>query len=403
MNLGRGMWQLDPSVTYLNHGSLGACPIPVLNAQRAWRDSMERRPVGFLLRDLEPKMEHVRQVLGALIGADPADIALVTNATTAVNTVLHSVDFRPGDEILTTNHEYNACINSLNVVAERTGAKVVTAVVPFTVSGAADVLEPIVGAVTPRTKLALISHVTSATAIVFPIREIVAELQSKGVDVLVDGAHAPALLDLDLGSIGAAYYAATGHKWICSPKGTGLLHVRKDKQPGIRPLVISHGTNDPRTDIPLFRREFDWQGSNDPTGFLSIPTAVATLEGLAEGGLAALRQRNHDLAVRAQEMLCEVLDVQAPVPPSMISAMTAVTIDQRFPGAQARAQLDLSLRDTFGIEVPLMRFRAELGGPYRWLIRVSCQAYNEESDIESLRTALTSQAAQDRTPVTHHR
>jgi isopenicillin-N epimerase len=393
LNLGHGVWQLDPAVTYLNHGSLGACPIPVLEAQRRWRDAMEKRPVEFLLRELEPRMAHVRQVLGALVGADPADIALVANATTAVNTVLRSVDLRPGDEILTTNHEYNACMNSLNVTAERTGAKVVSAVVPFPVAGPADVVEPVVAAVTPRTRLALISHVTSATAIVFPIREIVAELQSRGVDVLVDGAHAPALLELDLDSIGAAYYAATGHKWICSPKGTGLLHVRKDKQPGIRPLVISHGTNDPRADVPLFRREFDWQGSNDPTGFLSMPVAVSTLDSLGENGLAGLRERNHNLALRAQGMLCEVLDLKAPVPEPMLSAMTAVPIDHRFPGAQERAQLEASLRDTFGIEVPLMRLRARTDEPYRWLIRVSCQAYNDESDIEQLRTALTSQAA----------
>ena len=388
MNVGHGLWQLDPSVIYLNHGSLGACPIPVLDAQRAWRDSMERRPVEFLLRELAPKMEHVRQVLGALVGADPDDLALVTNATTAVNTVLRSIDFQPGDELLTTNHEYNACLNSLAVVAERPGARVVKADVPFPVADSGDILAPILSAVTPRTRLALISHVTSATGIIFPIREIVAALEARGVDVLVDGAHAPALLDLNLESIGAAYYAATGHKWICSPKGTGFLHVRRDKQAGIRPLVISHGTNDPRTDISLFRREFDWQGSNDPSGFLAIPAAVATLEGLVGEGLPALRQRNHDLALSAQEMLCDVLDTRAPVPPSMISAMTAVTIDHLFTDDESRTRLDRSLREAFGIEVPIMRCGLDLGGPPRWLIRVSCQAYNDQADVDALRVAL---------------
>jgi isopenicillin-N epimerase len=383
------VWPLDPSVIYLNHGSLGSCPVPVLQAQQAWRDSMEKSPIEFLLRDFMPKADHVRVVLGRLIGADPDDIALVTNATTAINTVLRSVTFGPGDELLTTNHEYNACLNALDVTAERTGARVVRAVVPFPVPDAADIISPIVGAVTARTRLALISHVTSATGIVFPIREIVAELQARGVDVLVDGAHAPALLDLDVDSIGAAYYAATCHKWVCSPKGTGLLHVRRDKQAQIRPLVISHGTNDDRTSRPLFRREFDWQGSNDPSGFLAIPTAIATLEGLAEGGLAGLRQRNHDLALRAMGMLCEVLGCPAPAPASMISAMVAVGIDHRFGDDEARTRLDRSLRDTFGIEVPVMRCRLDLDGPPRWLVRVSCQAYNDEPDIEALRLALT--------------
>jgi isopenicillin-N epimerase len=389
LNVGQ-VWPLDPAVIYLNHGSLGSCPIPVLDAQRAWRDSMEQSPIEFLLRDYLSKADHVRAVLGPLIGADPDDIALVTNATTAVNTVLRSITFQPGDELLTTNHEYNACLNALDVTAERTGARVVRAVVPFPVTDAADIVSPIVGAVTARTRLALISHVTSATGIVFPIREVVAALQARGVDVLVDGAHAPALLDLDVESIGAAYYAATCHKWVCSPKGTGLLHVRRDKQAEIRPLVISHGTNDDRTSRSLFRREFDWQGSNDPSGFLSIPAAIDTLSGLVEGGLAGLRQRNHELALRAMRMLSEVLDCPAPAPASMISAMVAAGIDHRFGDDESGIRLDRSLRETFGIEVPVMRCRLDLDGPPRWLVRVSCQAYNDESDVEALRQALVS-------------
>jgi isopenicillin-N epimerase len=188
--------------------------------------------------------------------------------------------------------------------------------------------------------------------------------------------------------IGAAYYAATCHKWVCSPKGTGLLHVRPDKQAQIRPLVISHGTNDDSTGRPLFRREFDWQGSNDPSGFLAIPAAVDTLEGLVDGGLAALRQRNHDLALRAQDMLCDVLDAPVPVPPSMISAMTAVTIDHLFTDDESRTRLDSALRGESGIEVPIMRCGLDPGQPPRWLIRVSCQGYNDEGDIDALRGAL---------------
>jgi isopenicillin-N epimerase len=388
LNVGQ-VWPLDPAVTYLNHGSLGSCPVPVLAAQRAWQDRMEASPIEFLLRDYLPKADHVRAVLGTLIGAEPDDIALVTNATTAVNTVLRSLTFGPGDELLTTNHEYNACLNALDVTAERSGARVVRAVVPFPVTGPDDVIAPILAAVTERTRLALISHVTSATGVIFPIREIVAALAARGVDVLIDGAHAPALLDLDVTAIGAAYYAATCHKWVCSPKGTGLLHVRRDKQAPIRPLVISHGTNDDRSDRSLFRREFDWQGSNDPCGFLAIPTAIEVLSGLAEGGLPGLRQRNHDLALRAAAMLGDVLDCPAPSPESMISAMVAVGIDHRFTDDETRNRLDHVLRDTFGIEVPVMRCRLDLDGPPRWLVRVSCQAYNDEADIETLRLALT--------------
>jgi isopenicillin-N epimerase len=393
LKTGSGLWKLDPSVIYLNQGSLGSCPAPVLAAQQAWRERMEADPVRFLLRNLQPEMEHVRFVLGAQIGADPEDLALVTNATTAVNTVLRSLSFRPGDEILTTNHEYNACLNSLDVLAQATGVKIVKAHVPFPVSSAAETLEAIEQAISDRTRLAMISHVTSATAIILPIKEIVARLGARGVDVLVDGAHAPGLLDLDVNSIGAAYYAATCHKWVCSPKGTGLLHVRRDKQDGIRPLVISHGTNTPRNNESLFRREFDWQGSNDPTGFLAIPVAFATLDRLFEGGIATLRQRNHDLALKAYEMLCEVFELPQVLPHSMISAMAAVLIDHRLRDPESRARLDVALRETFRIEVPIMRWRLGLDGRDRWVIRVSCQAYNEPSDLDALRSALTSRLA----------
>jgi isopenicillin-N epimerase len=385
---GDRLWQLDPSVIYLNHGSLGACPIPVLEAQRGWQDQMEARPVDFLLRDLQPRMAAVRSDLGALIGADPDDIALVTNATTAVNTVLRSLRFEPGDEILTTNHEYNACLNSLDVLAERTGARVVQVVVPFPLSGPQDVVDALMAAVTPRTRLAMVSHVTSATGIIFPIEQIVAALDQHGVDVLVDGAHAPALLDLDLEQIGAAYYAATCHKWVCSPKGTGILHVRRDRQTRIRPLVISHGTNDERVEIPLFRREFDWQGSNDPCGFLAIPTAIETLDRIHEGGLPALRAANHELALAAMDVLCGVFETPRSAPDSMISAMSAVGIDHAFTDTESRTRLDESLREEFGIQAPVMRCRLNPGGPDRWLIRVSCHAYNEPADLAALRTAL---------------
>ncbi len=375
------MWALDPQTVYLNHGSFGSCPTPVLDEQRRLRAEMELNPVRFLGRDLQPRLADVRAVLGRLVGADPADLALVTNATTAVNTVMRSLVFEPGDEILTTNHEYNACLNAVDVVAKRSGAMVVQAHVPFPLTGPDEVVEAIVAAVTPRTKIALVSHVTSATAVVFPIERIVAELEARGVDVLVDGAHSTAHLELDIDSIGAAYYAATLHKWLCSPRGTGFLHVRQDRQHLIRPLVISHGTNDPNVDAPLFRREFDWQGSHDPTGFLAIPKALETISGLVEGGLPALRLRNHELVLRARDALCQVLDEPNPIPDRMLSAMAVVPIDNRFRDDRARQRLDRVLRDDARIEIGFMLCRLD---PDRWMIRVSCQAYNDETDVEAL-------------------
>jgi isopenicillin-N epimerase len=383
-----GVWALDPEVVFLNHGSLGSCPRPVLEDQQQWRSKLEASPVQFMLRELNERLATVRSTLAARLGADPADIALLTNATAGVNTVLRSIDLGPGDDILLTTHEYNACSNAVEYAAHRSGATVTRAVVPFPLSEPDDVLNSVLDAVGPRTKIALVSHLTSATAVVFPIRELVQELQGRGIDVIVDGAHAPGQLDLDIEAVGAAYYAGNCHKWLCCPKGTGFLHVRKDRQERIHPLVISHGSNDPRTEIPLFRREFDWQGTYDPTPFLSIPAAIETLDGLDRGGISGLRTRNHTLALQARDMLCDVLDVAAPVPDSMMGAMTTVPIDHLFLDGHAREALFLSLRDTYRIEVPIMGCRLDLDGPPRWVLRVSCQAYNEPDDIDALRLAL---------------
>ncbi len=213
------LWPLDPSITFLNHGSFGSCPIAVLEAQRAWRDRLEARPIQFLARDLPGLLADARGTLGAFVGAQPDDLAFVANATGAVNAVIRSLRFEPGDELLTDDHEYNAIINILRHVAERDGARVVVARIPFPVTGEDDVVGAILGAATDRTRLAVLSHVTSPTAIVFPVRRLVAELAERGIETLIDGAHAPGMLPLDLDAIGAAWYTGNLHKWVCAPKG----------------------------------------------------------------------------------------------------------------------------------------------------------------------------------------
>ena len=280
-------WTLEPTVTFLTHGTFGATPRVVLEAQQAWRERLEREPVRFLDRELEGLLIDVRERLGAFIGAAPEDLAFVTNATTGVNTVLQSLRFAPGDELLATDHEYNATINALRHVAARDGARVVIARIPFPIRGEAEALEAILGAVTDRTRLALVSHITSTTALVLPIERIVGELADRGVDTLVDGAHAPGQVPLDLDRIGAAYATGNAHKWLCAPKGAAYLHVRADRRGGIRPLVVSHGANDRRTDRTRFRAEFDWTGTLDPTAILAIPAALDFLEGC--GGRLARR------------------------------------------------------------------------------------------------------------------
>ena len=388
MNNPGGAWLLDPDITFLNHGSLGSCPAPVMDAQARWRRELERQPIQFLLRDLSGRMAGVRSSLGQLVGCEPDDLALMPNAESCINAVLRSLEIRDGDELLATTHDYNACLNSLDFVAGRSGGRVVRAPIPFPVSDPSEVTASILAHVTPRTRLAMLSHVTSATGLIFPMQEIVGELESRGVEVIVDGAHAPGQVEVDLRRLGASYYAGNCHKWLCCPKGTGFLHVRRDRQPSIHPLIISHGLNDPRTDITAFRKEFDWQGVTDPSGFLAIPTAIEFLGGLVPGGIPGLAARNHGLALSFQEALSPILRVEPPAPASMVGSMAAFPVDHLAPDAESRQRLELMLREEHHIEIPLIRWRPA-PDKERWTLRVSCQIYNDESDIDTLARALT--------------
>ncbi len=392
-------WPLDPSVTFLNHGSFGACPVAVLAEQQRWRERMERNPVRFLATEahqLEAEFDRVRGVLGGFLGADPDDLAFVTNATTGVNTVLRSVPFRPGDEILTTNHVYNACGNAIATVARERGALVRIADVPFPPPSDAAVLDAVLAATGPRTRLAVLDHVTSPTALVLPIEALVRELQSRGVDVLVDGAHAPGMLPLDLGALGAAYYTGNCHKWMCAPKGSAFLHVRRDRQGGVRPLIVSHGANDPRTDRSRFRLEFDWTGTSDPTPWLSIPAAIETMERALPGGWPAVMAGNHDLAVEAGDVLARTFSSQAPTttPPPIrtIGSMVAITIPETTAALERVRGLQGYLSDelvSLGYEVPIIVWPVPWAIPagvteHRLLVRVSAQLYNRLEQYERL-------------------
>jgi len=384
-------WTLDPRIDFLNHGSFGACPKPVLEAQTELRARMERQPLQFLARDLEGLLDEARGDLARFIGADPDDLAFVPNATSGVNTVIRSLELEPGDELLTTDHAYNACRNALRW-QERRGAKVVVAAVPWPIAGPSQVVDAVLGAVTARTRLALLDHVTSPTGIIFPVEEIVGRLQASGIDSLIDGAHAPGMVPLNLRRIGAAYFTGNCHKWLCAPKGAAFLYVRRDRQQRIRPLTISHGANAARTERSRFRLEFDWTGTDDPTPFLCIPHALRFLGSLFPGGWPDLIERNHALAVRGRKLLCEALRVEAPAPEEMLGSLASVPLpDAKGKMPLARGvfwhPLQRALLERHDIEVPVMPFPALP----RQLIRISAQAYNSEDQFARLATALRSE------------
>ena len=346
---------------------------------------MEAEPVRFLYRELEGLLDAARAALGAFVGADPDDLAFVPNATSGVNTVLRSLAFAAGDELLTTDHAYNACRNALELATARAGARVVVAPVPFPIDAAERVAESVLARVTPRTRLGLLDHVTSPTGLVFPVERLVAELAARGVDALIDGAHAPGMLPLDLCGLGAAYYTGNCHKWICAPKGSAFLHVRPDRQAAIRPLTISHGMNSPRTDRSRFRLEFDWTGTDDPTAYLCVPEALRCLGALLPGGWPALMAHNRATALAARRTLCAALGVAAPSPDGMIGSLAAVPVPVPDPGGPRRPDpLQTALFDRFGIEVPVFTWPS----PAVRLLRVSAQLYNTPADFERLAAAL---------------
>jgi isopenicillin-N epimerase len=394
-------WRLDPSVTHLNHGSFGACPEPVLEAQRIWRDRMETEPVRFLARDLEGHLDEARRTVAAFLGADAEDLAFVPNATTGVSTVLASLRFSPGDELLATDHEYNASLNALRGAADRDGASVALARIPFPIRDASEAVDAILEAVTPRTRLALISHITSPTALVLPITAIVRELNRRGIDTLVDGAHAPGQVPVDLGAIGAAFWTGNGHKWLCGPKGAAMLHVRRDRRDLIRPLSVSHGANDPRTDRSRFRLQFDWTGTADPSPYLSLPAAIRFVGGLHRYGWKGLMAANGTLARRGRDLVCSALSVDPPAPDSMLAAMAAIPL----PGIGSRAAAERLAADLYEedrIEVAINLWPVagarDPGEPARYaLLRVSAQAYNRIEDYQRLAESLRRRLA-DRSP-----
>jgi len=355
--------------------------------QAELRAQMEAEPVQFLWRRYDERLEVSRAAVARFVGAEARDVVFVTNATTGVNAVVRSLELRRGDQLLTTNQDYNACRNVLVETVRRAGARLVVAEVPFPVRNAEQVVEAVLRGVNPRTRLALIDHVTSPTALVLPVSRLVRELEGRGVATLVDGAHAPGMTPLDLERLGAAYYTGNLHKWVCAPKGAAFLWARRDKQAGLQPAVISHGNNTPRPGHGPFQDRFDWPGTFDPTSWLCAGEALAWLGRRLPGGWEALYRRNHLLAVQARRLLCQRWHLEPPCPEEMLGAMATLPLPERFQGRPRNGKIDaeqLRLYDQFGIEVPFLRF----GRPERRYFRLSAHLYNSLAEYGWLARAL---------------
>ncbi len=379
----RSEFLLEDGIAFLNHGSYGATPRVVLAAQDQWRARMERQPVHFMHRVLPGALREAAGVLAAFLGVSGDDLVFVENATAGVNAVLRGATLGPGDEVLTTDHTYPAVRNVLNFVCRQSGATLVEAPVPFPLSGDDQVVASVAAALSPRTCLAVLDHVTSETATVLPIAALSALCRSRGVPVLVDGAHAPGMLDLDIAAVGADWYVGTAHKWLFAPKGCGFLWAAPARQPGLHPPVVSHGLDQG------FTAEFDWVGTRDPSAWLTVGDAIAFLNGLGPKGIgpnklgaAAVRAHNHDLAAEAATLLSAAWDSEAGAPAAMRGAMATLRLPLSGTTPEAAAHLHDRLIDEHAIEVPVLA-----RGGCLW-VRISAQVYNEIEDYTRLAQAV---------------
>jgi isopenicillin-N epimerase len=366
----RDQFMLAPSLKLLNHGSFGAVPRVVFDEHTLWRTRIENDPVEILARQSPKLIDAAKSAAGNSLGMNPADFGLVTNATEGINCVLRSRQFNSGDELLTTNHVYNAVRQAMKYVAQRAGAayREIDILTPLQSPGA--ILRPILSSLTPRTRLLVIDHITSPTAIVFPVAEIIAACAERNIDVLIDGAHAPGILDLNVARLAPAYYSGNLHKWAFAPKGCAFIWVRPDRQTDFHPTIISHNLG---KGLPA---EFVWQGTRDFAAWFTIPRAFQFMTDL---GFEKILTHNHQMAVWANQMLCARWKTSAltPIDGSMLGSMATVPLPRPLDNLsdEQLGTLGSRLHAQFDIEVPFFRWQDASH------VRPCCQIYNSPEDF----------------------
>ncbi|MFM8311881.1 MAG: aminotransferase class V-fold PLP-dependent enzyme [Ilumatobacteraceae bacterium] len=381
----RADFQLEPGLVFLNHGSFGAVPVAVEREASALRAAMERNPVEWLGRRSDELLGAARQRLAGFLGASPDDVVFFPNPTTAVNMVVRSLRLSPGDEVLTTDHEYGACVRTWAKWCGETGTRLVAAPIALPVADAGTLVDHIWSHVTERTRVLFISHLTSATALVLPVAALCERARQHGILTIVDGAHVPAHLDLDLGSLGADVYTGALHKWLCAPKGCSFLYATPQVQEWLQPLVVSWGWESDDPSGSRFVDHHQWQGTRDLTPFLAVDSALRFAESF---DWAAMRAQQHRRAVRARD----AIDAIAGAPP--VCPGTTEWI-----GQMAVGQLPVDVDTEALMQGLLTRHRIE-ARCHRWghlaLLRVSCAAYTTDDEVDALIRALPAEIERSR-------
>ncbi len=365
---------LRPDTIFLNHGSFGACPLPVFQEYQRWQLELEQQPVEFLGRRFDELLRAAREPLAQYVNCDADDLVYVPNATTGLNIAARSLKLNVGDEIVTTDHEYGALNRTWEFLCEKAGAIYKRVPLPIPVSTDQDFVERVWEAITPRTRVLFLSHITSPTALIFPIQELICRARERGILSIIDGAHTVGQIPLDLRALDADVYSSNNHKWLCAPKGSAFLYVRRALQNDIEPLVVSWGWRPEKPASARFVQEQEWQGTRDIAAYLATPAAI---QFLLENDWDTVRAECHALAVYAQEKISALTQLAPLSDQTWFAQMVTLPL----PSCEQEI-VKTRLYDEFRIEVPIVQWNA------RQFIRVSLQAYNVRDDVDPLVTAL---------------
>ena len=367
---------LDPDITFLNHGSYGACSKPVFKEYQDWQQKLENQPVQFMTNQVYSAMEKSRESMSQFVGCDVEELVFFQNPTTAVTNVIYNLDLKPGDEVLMSNHEYGALVRAWKMWGEKTGVNIIQQDISMPVTTEENFIEDLWKGVTPQTKVVFLSHITSSTALIFPIEKIIKLAKKQNILTIIDGAHVPAQIPLNIHELGCDFYTGACHKWLCAPKGSSFLFVKKEHQDWVKPVVVSWGKDGDDPTPSEFIQDFQWQGTRDMSAFLTIPTAINFYNKEIRSYQAACKKI-------IQDTYSEFSSVLNTEPISAGKEWLAQLVAHPLP-KNIPSNLKKRLWEEYQIEIPVFEWNGQA------YVRVSIQVYNTQKDVDLLMSALRS-------------